>query len=455
MDRTRAGLLFRLRIILQLVTCVSLFAHAPRSFAEGLAPKTAACHFADPSLEDVSDVQGVLDYKASIRRLLADHDFKELDCIADAVRIDKSQFAGGRWKLNVLYWAAEEPQGHATEEDWAAHLRILRRWVTLRPKSITARVALAAAYTSYAWNARGSDNADTVTQSGWKLFDQRIGIARTILEKASGLKTRCPHWFVVMQRVALAQSWDVSRETALLQQAVAFEPDYYYYYRSHALYLAPQWNGAEGDAERFAAQVADTVGGSKGDILYFQIATQLLCYCSGVPDLKLLSWPRIQAGAAQLERQNGVSTANLNLLAYMAIKESDSVVARDTFLRIADDWDQETWKTKHFFDASKAWADKRAAYVEAPSTRIINQAREKFAPAIQQCTQTEAGDMTSFRLVFSVGKDGIIESVTSDPQTRAGSCLAKLKGETLSPLPPYAPFFFQFKVDPGSTSLIQ
>jgi hypothetical protein len=150
-----------------------------------------------------------------------------------------------------------------------------------------------------------------------------------------------------------------------------------------------------------------------------------------------------------------VSKANLNLLAYMAIKESDSVVARDTFLRIADDWDQETWKTKHFFDASKAWADKRAAYVEAPSTRIINQAREKFAPAIQQCTQTEAGDMTSFRLVFSVGKDGIIESVTSDPQTRAGSCLAKLKGETLSPLPPYAPFVFQFKVDPGSTSLIR
>jgi hypothetical protein len=62
--------------------------------------------------------------------------------------------------------------------------------------------------------------------------------------------------------------------------------------------------------------------------------------------------------------------------------------------------------------------------------------------------------MTSFSVIFSLGKDGIIESVTSDPQTRVGSCLAKLKGETLSPLPPYAPFFFQFKVDPGSTSLI-
>ena len=51
---------------------------------------------------------------------------QQLDCIADIVRAGKSQFAGGRWKLNVLYWAIEEPQGHAAEVFCPAHTTNLR-----------------------------------------------------------------------------------------------------------------------------------------------------------------------------------------------------------------------------------------------------------------------------------------------------------------------------------------
>ena len=145
MDRTVAGSVFRrLRIVIQLVVCACFCVHAARSFAEDSSCK--ACGFTDPSFNDASDIQGVIDYKAAIRQLLAAHKFEELDCIADAARASKSQLAGGRWKLNVLYWALEEPQGHATEEDWAAHLKTLNRWVSVRKKSITARVALASAY---------------------------------------------------------------------------------------------------------------------------------------------------------------------------------------------------------------------------------------------------------------------------------------------------------------------
>ena len=109
--------------------------------------------------------------------------------------------------------------------------------MSTKPSSVTARIALAGAYANYAWEARGSDYADTVTKNGWKLFAQPIDKAKEILEEASTLKAKCPHWYVVMQRVALAESWDLARATALLDQAVAFEPDYYYYYRAHAGYL--------------------------------------------------------------------------------------------------------------------------------------------------------------------------------------------------------------------------
>ena len=71
----------------------------------------------------------------------------------------------------------------------------------------------------------------------------------------------------------------------------------------------------------------------KGDILYFQIATELICRSGGEANLKLISWPRIQEGVAELEKQNGRSDTNLNLLAYMAIKERDGIVALDMFSR--------------------------------------------------------------------------------------------------------------------------
>src|SRR5205085_5345050 len=116
-----------------------------------------ACTVSDMDVDETSDIQGVIYFKAAIRDLFADQKFAELDCIADAARASKARFAGGRWKLNVLYWALSEPQGHATEEDWSAHLDTLNHWVSARPESVTARVALANAYSQYAWNARGSD----------------------------------------------------------------------------------------------------------------------------------------------------------------------------------------------------------------------------------------------------------------------------------------------------------
>jgi hypothetical protein len=443
MTGTVSEFIFRLlRIVITPLACVLLFAHIAFSASE-----PEACSTPKVAFDDSSDIQSVAYFTAAIQQLFVQEKFAELDCLANAARSSKSRFASGGWRLNVFYLAIAEPQGHATEEDWGAHLETLNRWVSKKPESITARVALADGYTSYAWNARGSGYSDTVTQSGWKLFSQRIDKAKKILEDASRLQTKCPHWFDVMQTVALAESWDLTRATQLLDQAVAFEPDYQYYYRNYANYLGPHWNGEEGDAEKFAEQAADRVGGVKGDVLYFQIATQLICHCSAEPNLKLLSWPRIQKGVGELEKQNGASLINLNLLAYMAVKENDSIIAHNAFLRIGDNWHKDIWRTEQYFDSSRSWATQTAAYLEAPGQQVIQQAKNKFAPVIRQCVQAGNGDATKFTLLVRLQKSGLVDYVLALPQTKVGLCLMKLTGETVSP-PPYAPFTFQIDVDP-------
>jgi hypothetical protein len=211
--------------------------------------------------------------------------------------------------------------------------------------------------------------------------------------------------------------------------------------------LKPQWYGEEGDPERFAEQAANRIGGAKGDILYYQIAVELLCNCDVRTTVKLMSWPRIQKGRAELEKQNGLSLINLNVRAFMAIKENDSVIAQRMFSLIGDDWDKGTWKTWSYFDSSRSWATVRAAYEQDPGHLVIMQAREKFAPMIQQCAET-GGDMTKFGLVLRLQKDGVVDSVSLQPETKVGLCLMKLKGEIVSP-PPLSPFLFWIAVDPA------
>jgi len=54
-----------------------------------------------------------------------------------------------------------------------------------------------------------------------------------------------------------------------------------------------------------------------------------------------------------------------------------------------------------------------------------------------------------FDLIINLTKFGKVESTSSVPQTRAGLCLVTLKGEKLSPLPPFDPYAFTMEIDPA------
>jgi hypothetical protein len=170
------------------------------------------------------------------------------------------------------------------------------------PKSITAPVALAGAYINLAWHARGDGYSDSVTDSGWKQFGQRIDQAKKILDAASSLPAKCPHWYVAMPSVARAQGWGMAESTELFREAVAFAPDYYYYYYcSLAGYMLPKWEGKEGDGASFAEQSANRLGGTRGDILDFRIGEGIVCACDE-PEFRRWSWARLQKRYEAIEK---------------------------------------------------------------------------------------------------------------------------------------------------------
>src|SRR5262249_31379510 len=154
-----------------------------------------------------------------------------------------------------------------------------------------------------AWEARGRGPDTEVTKNGWKLYRERLAKAFEIVHQRLALQ-QCPEWFYAMQLVADGQAWNRDRVSELVRRAIQFEPGYDGDYRAHYAFLLPKAHGRAGDSEQFAERSTLERGAADGDILYFQVAQDLVCICDN-PGFLRLSWPRIQSGFDELGKKYG------------------------------------------------------------------------------------------------------------------------------------------------------
>ena len=297
-------------------------------------------------------------YQRHIATLLAQGDFAQLEKEAQKVRADKTRLRGGVWKLYALYEGLGKPfTGTTATSDWEVHFATLKKWIAAYPESATARIALSRAYNVYAEEARGLGYADTVSQSGWKLSAERTAMAKATLIEAATLKEKCPYWYEAMQIVALSEGWDKPQARELFDQAAAFEPTYYHFYREYANYLLPKWYGEEGETQAFAEEVSSRLTPPDASIIYFEIASLLACQCDKERDsLAGMSWPRVKQGFQDLSLTYGTSNLKLNRFAYMSFIAHDQLSARNVFPQIGDDWSDRVWCSGQNFAAARAWA---------------------------------------------------------------------------------------------------
>lgn len=425
------------------IICLLLIVASGLATADVAKAKPSPCALTDAELAGLSgdastDSHAMFNYAKTMYALLKAGEFEQLDCLADLARSHKETFPGGMWKIHSLYSGLAQPPLHPTEEDWAAHIESLQRWASTKPDSVAARVALAESYVNYGWDARGSGYADTVSESGWKLFANRAAKAKQILEEGSALSAKDPEWYFAMQSVALAQSWEPDVRQALLEKAVKFEPAYYYYYRAYTYSILPKWGGEDGEVAKFLQETADKIGGDAGDILYFRVAGTLVCGCQN--DQKLgLSWPRIQMGFEAVEKRNGSSLENLNLLAHMAFSLGQIGVAYETFSRIGDQWSPSVWDKSSDFESAKKWAKQdepflaaRQAAEESAEANLHTPAGQHYKPTfdenihtwMQPCVEALAGSgLGHFELLIKLGKEGEIEDINGTGVSPLMQCL--------------------------------
>ena len=403
-----------------------------------------------------TNLRGIENYASAVRSMLAKKEFDKLDCVADVIRSGKERFPGGSWKIHIFYLGLASPAQyplHATGEDWETLINQLRDWVSARPESVTSHVALGSAYLQYAWQARGSGYANSVSDSGWKLFHDRTADGKRILEEASTLPTKCPEWYLAMQTVAQNESWSADQARALFEKAFRFEPGYYYYAQMFANYLLPKWSGDKGDTERFAGEIANRVGGDQGNFLYFRMARYMLCECDD--DNPELSWPRIAKGYEAMDKLYGASMEDLNWIASFAAQKGDAIVANNAMARIGDQWDPKRWKNKAEFDSWNKWAAGYAAVLakrieqetmaaansQTPEGRRYKASFEStYKNIVRECTKTESSNSERFETLTCIGEHGTVEDIKIYWTSPAAVCVyQKLRDFQVSKVTPFSP----------------
>ena len=298
-------------------------------------------------------------YSAGIKNLLVQEDFAQLEKIAQQNRIEKGRLLGGIWKTFAFYNGTGMPVsvGTPTDSDYAAQIAREKKWIAAYPDSTTPRISLAYLYLNYSWLARGSGFADSVSESQWSLFKSRTAQAKAILVESAALKEKDPFWYEAMQLVAHDEGWDQADVRELFDQAVAFEPEYYHYYREYARYVSPQWYGERGDILAFAEETSNRIPEPNGSMLYFQIVSSLACYCKpALEDLHQISYRNAKRGYDNISRFYGTSNLNANRFAFMATTFKDQPSAHEAFAAISS-VDMGIWYDESVVNNSRDWAN--------------------------------------------------------------------------------------------------
>jgi hypothetical protein len=316
--------------------------------------------------------------------MLRQGQYDELDRVATELRNEKLEFYKGRSELSQFY-GMFEIAASLDDSVWSNHLDRLERWAKASPDSPTPLVVLGSIYKSYAWKARGGGYANTVTQEGWRQFEERLTRARDLLDEAAKKKVQDPEVYCARITVAMGLNESKSEMDAIFNKGIAVDPNYLPLYQAKAYFLLPRWHGDPGDWEAFAQQAADARGGEEGDMLYMIIARDE-AWSEGDRLFRTtrLSYDRMKRGFEAALKRNPDYLWDVNSYCYFACIAGDRTKAKELFQKIDGRWEKGVWSTPTAFQQWENWA-LRNGRAPSVSNRVsspspsVNPARLKSA----------------------------------------------------------------------------
>lgn len=267
--------------------------------------------------------------KLPVQHAFNQRNFEELDRFYDQWCTGKDRFPDGRWKLHVYEYALGEVFNIWNR--WAADLEALKRWQKSRPQSDAALYAEAIYWYQYAWKARGSGYASSVSREGWELFKERLANADALLVRLDTPQAKCAA--PVSTRIDVMMERGASDEELfkVYSDGIRRFPEYHQIYFSMARHYQPKWGGSPKQYDTFANHAAQATKDFEGMGMYARIYW-LVDYERGIPFYEQSpnppEWKKLHAGYEDLMRKYPNSIHNRGKYLGVACRTRDSALYR-------------------------------------------------------------------------------------------------------------------------------
>jgi tetratricopeptide (TPR) repeat protein len=267
---------------------------------------------------------------------------------------ERNRDKNGQFLLNLAYQklcGVEESQN-----SYAKRLFQLNAWLTYQNSSHFANACLGIIYINYAWYARGSGFANTITEEGGRLFEERLLTAKDYLEKAYSLDQSDPNVPAWLITVAMGLGLEREEMEKQFKRAILADPTDHQAYFSKLMYLMPKWLGSKEEMFLFARDSAKKAPpGSRisGVLLtahwemYFRSGENRSYFRD--PNI----WKEMKEVYQTLTKSFPEAKTTHNWFARTAYLAGDYEVARRELKIIGDDWDKNAWGNKIAFEEVK------------------------------------------------------------------------------------------------------
>ena len=304
----------------------------------------------DPIEEEIAE------FRHNVRLLYNARDFNELEKIATKLRSTKARFGNGSWKI-VRFYDSFECRKTEPEDMWRLHDQIHRDWIAKKPASVTARLAHADFFCSYAWRARGTGYADSVTPEGWQQFRERLASAHRLIDETRKMKEKDPFLGLVALTVALGEGPRKAEYDAIVEEAHAAEPLFWGYDTKRAYSLLTRWHGSPGEWESFALKAATRPDGLGAEI-YTRIVLNMTGYYGNIFDESDASWPKAREGLELMLKRYPMSLEIVNKAARLSYLARDREMAKAMFDRLGGACVLSAWNGPEQFLGAQKWLQK-------------------------------------------------------------------------------------------------
>ncbi len=302
--------------------------------------------------------------QTSLQQLFDDGNLEVLESMAQRWGNGRERFLDGHWKIQTYFDAFREMK-FTNDLHRARAYETIDSWKGDYPESVVPYIIKADMLTAHAWAARGTGYASSVSKEGWSLFGERLAEARSELDAVEDRRAAFPHWFLVMQSVALGQGWLRDAYEKLFEEAVSVEPEYHFFYFYKARYLQPKWFGEPGEWVSFVKSLPGRFPDGRGEELYTFTVWNMRPEVER--DIKNqdgryfqdtgVEWAICKAGFERLRQKYPDSMWIMNNYAFLAGKAHDRDTVRVLLMELGNRCDMSLWVTWENVAYARMWAD--------------------------------------------------------------------------------------------------